>query len=230
MTTATVTWIDKINPTAQINYSTEALTNKDVIVTLVNASEEITITNNNGNNSYTFTDNGTFTFEFVDKAGNTGTAIAEVTWIDKTAPTAEIVYNITTQTSEPVTATLTNESEEIVVTNNNGSRTYTFTENGDFTFEFVDKVGNKGTVIASVNWIGGEQPNPDNPEETIKKGDIDGNGKLGPTDLSKIKLYLIDKEELSEKQQKAADINGDGRITATDLSQLKLALIGLLEI
>ncbi len=232
---AEVTWIDKTPPAAIIIYDINELTNQDVTATITFDEGGVRIVNDKGEeiengNTYTFTENGSYTFKYVGPLGNIGTAVATVNWIDKTAPTAEIVYNITTQTSEPVTATLTNESEEIVVTNNNGSRTYTFTENGDFTFEFVDKVGNKGTVIASVNWIGGEQPNPDNPEETIKKGDIDGNGKLGPTDLSKIKLYLIDKEELSEKQQKAADINGDGRITATDLSQLKLALIGLLEI
>ena len=45
-------------------------TNKEVIATLGNASEEITIINNDGKDTYTFTKNGNFTFEFVDKAGN----------------------------------------------------------------------------------------------------------------------------------------------------------------
>lgn len=229
--TANVTWIDKTPPAAIINYDINELTNKDVIATVTFDEGGVTIINDKGEeiengDTYTFTQNGSYTFKYVGPLGNIGTAVATVSWIDKTAPTAEITYNVTDKTSEPVTATLTNESEEIVITNNNGSNTYTFTENGEFTFEFVDKVGNKGSVTAIVDWIVEEQPDP----EEIKKGDIDGNGKLGPTDLSKIKLYLIGKEELSEKQQKAADINGDGRITATDLSQLKLALIGLLEI
>ena len=61
-------------------------------------------------------------------------------------------------------------------------------------------------------------------------GDIDGNGKIGPTDLAKLKLYLIGEEKLNEKQQKAADIDKNGRITATDLAKLKLILIGELEV
>lgn len=56
-------------------------------------------------------------------------------------------------------------------------------------------------------------------------GDVDGNGKLGATDLAKIKLHLIETEKLSGILLKAADINGDGKISATDLAQMKLALI-----
>lgn len=59
----------------------------------------------------------------------------------------------------------------------------------------------------------------------IVTGDIDGNGKLGATDLAKIKLHLIESEELSGILLKAADMNGDGKISATDLAQMKLALI-----
>lgn len=59
----------------------------------------------------------------------------------------------------------------------------------------------------------------------IVTGDIDGNGKLGATDLAKIKLHLIETEELSGILLKAADMNGDGKISATDLAKIKLALI-----
>lgn len=59
----------------------------------------------------------------------------------------------------------------------------------------------------------------------IVTGDIDGNGKLGATDLAKIKLHLIESEELTGILLKAADMNGDGKISATDLAQMKLALI-----
>ena len=51
-------------PTAEIEYSTKKITNKDVVVTLVNPSTDITIENNNGSDTYTFTENGEFTFEF----------------------------------------------------------------------------------------------------------------------------------------------------------------------
>ena len=77
--------VDTTAPTATISYSTTNWTNSNVTATL-NPSESVTVTNNSGNTTYTFTDNGTFTFEFVDTAGNTGTATATVSNIDKTAP------------------------------------------------------------------------------------------------------------------------------------------------
>lgn len=79
-------WIDKVVPTAQIKYSTRDNAEK-IVVTLVNESEEITITNNGNSREYTFTENGEFTFEFQDKAGNKGKAIAKVDWLEKEEPT-----------------------------------------------------------------------------------------------------------------------------------------------
>ncbi len=231
--TARVTWIDKIAPTANVTYSTMAQTSSPVTVTLTGESEEIIIMNNGANRTYTFNENGEFTFRFVDMAGNEGSVTARVNWIDKTAPTANVTYSTTEKTSNPVIATLTNESEPITITNNGGNRTYTFNENGEFTFEFVDAVGNKGTATAKVTWIEKEvvnpDPDPEQPEKVII-GDIDGNGKIGPTDLAKLKLHLIGKENLTGRALKAADINKDGRITATDLAQLKLVLIGKIEL
>ncbi|MDE5540141.1 MAG: discoidin domain-containing protein, partial [Bacilli bacterium] len=60
-------------PTAGIAYSTKETTNGYVVARLVNPSTHITITNNNGNDTYVFTENGEFTFEFVDERGNKGT-------------------------------------------------------------------------------------------------------------------------------------------------------------
>ncbi len=80
---AKVSWIDKVKPTANIRYSTQEETTEEVIATLVDASEEITIINNGTSNQYTFTENGEFIFKFKDKAGNEGTAKAEVNWIKK---------------------------------------------------------------------------------------------------------------------------------------------------
>jgi len=147
----TVDWIDKVAPTGEFEYSTNKWTNKNVVVTL-KPSEEVTITNNNGKNTYTFTKNGEFTFEFVDKVGNKGTATAKVNWIDIKAPTAVIEYSTKDSTEDPVVVTL-KPSEEVTVTNNGGKTTYTFTKNGEFTFEFADKAGNKGTATAKVDWI-----------------------------------------------------------------------------
>jgi len=153
---ASVTWIDKVAPTGTIEYSIRDVTNYDVVVTLV-PSENVTVTNNNGSKTYTFTENGEFTFEFVDDAGNEGTATANVTWINKKAPIGTVTYNKTTATNQNVVATL-NVENGVAVTNNGGNKNYTFKENGEFTFEFVDKAGNRGTVTAKVNWIDREAP------------------------------------------------------------------------
>ncbi len=83
-------------------------------------------------------------------------------------PTAEIQYDITTQTTENVTAKLINPSTEITITNNHGSDTYVFKENGEFTFEFKDKNGNTGTATAKVNWIVKRPDQSENPEQPDK--------------------------------------------------------------
>jgi fibronectin type 3 domain-containing protein len=64
-------------PQAAISYSTTSATAGTVVASL-NPSEPVTITNNGGSSTYTFYWNGSFTFEFVDNAGNRGTATAVV--------------------------------------------------------------------------------------------------------------------------------------------------------
>ena len=76
---------------ATIEYSPSTTTSGSVIATLTGASEHITITNNSGSDTYTFNASGSFTFEFVDDAGNTGSEVASVTWIDTTAPVVTLV-------------------------------------------------------------------------------------------------------------------------------------------
>lgn len=86
---------DTTPPTATISYDITTPTNTNVIATL-NPSETVNITNNGGLDTYTFTANGSFTFEFADTAGNTGTAEAVVTNIDKVLPTVDF------QVSNPI--------------------------------------------------------------------------------------------------------------------------------
>lgn len=241
MTTAKVTWIDKTAPTATISYSTESLTNGDVIATL-NPSEQVTITNNNGSNAYTFTENSSFTFEFIDRAGNTGTAIATVNNIDKVAPVATITYSTEEPTTGNVIATITFDKENVTVV---GGNTHTFTGNGTYTFEFVDAAGNAGSAIASVNWIeedpdvppvDPDDPNkpdvppvvdPDDPDKPTIIGDIDGDGEVTINDVALMKLHIVEIEELPEDRFEVADMNKDNEIDITDMAILKLVLLGL---
>jgi len=143
--------IDNVAPTATVDYSTMEPTNQDVVATIT-PSEAVMIINNGDSSSYTFTENGSFTFEFVDAAGNVGSATAAVYNIDKIVPTAIVEYSTTEPTNQDVVATIT-PSEAVMIINNGDSSSYTFTENGSFTFEFVDAAGNTGSATVTVSNI-----------------------------------------------------------------------------
>lgn len=155
------------HPTAGISFSTTNPTNKEVVATLTNLSSPTIEITSEGGNTHTFTENGTFEFTFRDTVTNIeGNAIANVTWIDKTAPTASIRYSTTKETTGPVIVSLVDSSENIEVINrvqeqNDTSEkdenfdpfTYVFLKNGEFTFKFKDRAGNIGSVKATVDWI-----------------------------------------------------------------------------
>lgn len=71
---------------------------------------------------------------------------------------ATITYNPSAEkkTNQNVIATIsfTNENDrQITITNNEGKKTYTFEQNGEFVFEFIDKYGVEGTATAIVQNI-----------------------------------------------------------------------------
>ncbi|CAM4511220.1 mannan endo-1,4-beta-mannosidase [Paenibacillus endophyticus] len=76
-------------PVAEVSYSKTGLTNQDVVATIT-TNKQVTITNNDGKSSYTFANNGSFTFEFVDQKGLEGTVVATVNNIDKIPPTLKV--------------------------------------------------------------------------------------------------------------------------------------------
>ena len=249
---ASVNWIDKVDPIAEIEYSIDKLTNQDVVATVVNPSEEITFIESDG--THTFTENGEYVFEFIDSAGNRGTVKAEVLWIDKIVPVATITYSTENETMDPVTATITFDKENVKITNNEENNTYLFTENGEFTFEFIDLAGNTGTAIANVNWI--QNDLPQEPSITSDSYNIKENiiSRISPqTTVATFKenvtankeITIIDEEgntlgddgilatgmklKLDENTEYTlvitGDINKDGRISITDLAKLKLHII-----
>lgn len=161
-----IDWIDKSPLNVMLTYDKTEATNSDVTVTVV-FDKLAEVTNNYGSLTYIFTENGEFTFKYVDAAGNTGSITAKVTWIDKVAPVATVNYDKTTSTNRNVTATVSFNEQGVTVTNNDGKPSYTFTQNGEFTFEYVDAAGNTGSITAKVDWIINDVPivpDPDNPE------------------------------------------------------------------
>ncbi len=159
--TATVDWIDKTPPTANVTFSTTELTNEEVVATLTFDKKPITILSKDvqiaenpvdKTQTITFLENATYELEFMDQLGNIGTKTIAVDWIDKEAPTAEFEYNTIHMTDEPVTVKLV-PNEPVTITNNDGKDTYTFDTNGEFTFKFVDQAGNEGSATTRVTWI-----------------------------------------------------------------------------
>ena len=160
--TARVDWIDTVKPNGSLSYSTTELTNEDVVVSITFDKENVRVTNNDGKTEYIFKENGEFTFEYIDEAGNEGRTTAYVNWIDKVAPNVLVTYDPETETTGPVTATIYS-NEDIKITNNNGSDTYIFNENGSFEFKYEDMLGNKGKLTAKVTWIKKNNGNSQNP-------------------------------------------------------------------
>ena len=164
------------NITAGIDFSTTSPTTQNVEARLVNPSTDIIITNNGGSDTYVFKENGTFTFEFVDKKTRTkkGTVEARVDYIDREAPTATIKYSTHALTDDEVVAELI-PSENVKVINNvenennDEGKLYTFEKNGTFTFEFEDAAGNIGKKTAKVHWIQSKTGVPD-PDDPFKPG------------------------------------------------------------
>ena len=64
----------------------------------------------------------------------------------------------------------------------------------------------------------------------IVKADLNGDGKIGLSDLSNIKFSLIGKKQLSIEAQMAGDINGDGKVSLSDMVKLKMYLLGKVNI
>ena len=103
------------------------------------------------------------------------------------------------------------------------NREYTFNQNGDFTFEFIDKAGNKGTAKAIVDFIELK------PTDAKITGDANKDGLITSTDLITLKRHLVAGSNqswiMTEEQIELADINQDKKITSTDLILLKRLII-----
>ena len=129
---------------------------------------------------YTFETNGSYVYRLEDKAGNLNNIIANVDFIDRVVPLASITYNITEKTKENVVATIVFDKSDVTVTNNSNQMTYTFIENGEFNFEYVDAAGNKGSVLASVDWIYKDEDNSNDDNNNNNTGNDNNNNGNKP--------------------------------------------------
>ena len=218
---AEVDWIDKTAPTATITFVTNA--DGSITATLGNFSEEnVTITNNDGKNTYVFTSNGNFTFTFKDEAGNQGTAIATVTDISTKEP--EIVFNenteiITKDGKSYVRIQLGNTAEDLIAKMNSEALAGETPEFKNLTNDGKLKTGSTITLDGETKHI------------IVIKGDVNGDGKIEfSSDIiraNNIRLGIVNASAI--EQILAADINNDGKIEFTkDIIKINNYRLGLI--
>jgi len=155
---------DATSPTGTLTYSTTEPTNGSVTATLTtNDASKVTITNNEGSRKHTFTSNGSFTFEFEDAAGNTGSKKASVSWIDTTAPVVTIAASPSAADGErgwyitsPTIILSSNEIGEIYYTLESGGTENLYSQavalhdgTKTITAWAVDRVGNIGDSLTA---------------------------------------------------------------------------------
>lgn len=152
-----------------ISYDITDSTNKNVTATITFNRNDVTITNNDGNNQYVFETNGEFTFEYVDSEGNIGTNTARVNWIDKEAPVLEIEYENINDGKE--VKVMIKSNEELLEVNgwelseDRMSMSKTFSANENIVIEVSDLVGNVTEATINVESIQNSENN-DNENNT----------------------------------------------------------------
>lgn len=139
-----------------IKYNIENITNKDVIATIEFDGRQAEIMNNDGKNTYTFTENGKFTFDYEDEYGFSGTITAKVDWIDKAEPVIKGVLNGQKYNTK-VTPVITDDNLESVELKKDGTIIENYsegeiTENGEYTLTAKDKAGNITVVTFTIDF------------------------------------------------------------------------------
>ena len=71
-----------------------------------------------------------------------------------------------------------------------------------------------------------EGDTPDQPKDMVK-GDVNGDGVVNVTDISKVAAHVKGVKKLSEEMQKLADVNGDGVVNVTDISKIAAHVKGV---
>ena len=212
-------------PSGTIFYNKTEWTNEDVTARIyVEEGEEIT--NNEGRNTYTFEENGTFTFTYKDEEENEYESTAEVTWIDKQAPIINSVTgNPTEWTKENVTLTV-NASDSL-----SGIKEYSF-DGGENWQEENTKDYNQNTngIVIKVRDNAGNIATYDtiNITKIIKlaKGDANGDGEVDFKDMLAINKHRLKKKVLTGEKLIVADVNKDGEVDFKDMLKINKYRLG----
>ena len=207
-----------------ITYNITDKTNNDVVATISFNREGARILNNEGNNIYTFTKNGEFTFIYQDEYGFSGKKTATVTWIDKEGPNATVTYTPEGITNQDVLVTVTtNEKVENIIngwTFTNEEQTQmakTYSQKANETIELKDKVNNTAKVDISVQNIDKEQPVISGVENN-KTYENDIIPRSSDTNLESVTLTKNGQTVSNYKNGNKISENGEYIIVARDLA------------
>ncbi len=121
--------------------------NVRVVVTVEAVASPVGMDEPLQSDSYTFTENGSFTFSYHDGNGAYGSTTVTIDNIDRTAPEITLAGNPSSSTNQDVTVTATANEGTLKVSS------HTFTENGTFDFVATDEAGNVATTTATLSMI-----------------------------------------------------------------------------
>lgn len=184
--------IDRTPPTITILPYNADLTNQDVTVSATTDEGSLNFA------SHTFTENGSFDFEAIDKAGNKTVNTVTVTNIDKIPPKITLSSYETTPTNKDIVVNASTDEGTL------NAISYTFSENGSFTFEAIDNVGNKSQETVTIT-------NIDRLAPVITLSDYTKN----PTNLDIIIDATTDEGSLNKTSHTFTE-NGSFEFVATD--------------
>lgn len=239
----------KNNPITE-TYSTKKFTNQDVTVTL-HTLPDTKITNNKNSNTYTFTQNGEFIFEY-QRRGRNFTKTVKVENIDKIAPQIINIKNEAKYTESIIPKIEEENLEKVTLTKNEEEIEYILgkeiEEEGKYKLTVTDKAGNISEVNFEIlkyqedSYIIDKDKIRNIKNNTTKEYFTE---KLNMPGKYKI---LHNKEELETEDIVssgdilqledgktytlivAGDINQDGKVTAYDLSMLRKTILNVKEL
>lgn len=225
--------LDNTAPTTQLNYSTTEATDQKITVT-VTANEPIqeiegwTLSEDKLTLTREYSENIMEEVTIKDLAENETKMNVQITNIvDEKAPTVETNYKVTGQ-KVIVTITANEQIQEIegwTLSEDRLSLTKEYSENMTEKITVKDLAGNETNVNITVSDIEKE------PENEVKKGDLNKDGKIDTTDLIKMLRHISASQNsqtiekypgwiLTGDNLEIADINDDGKIDTTDMLRL----------
>lgn len=238
----------KNNPITE-TYSETDITNKDIEVTL-NIGNDTKIINNDGNNKYIFSENGSFTFEY-ERRGKKFSKEIKVGNIDKNAPEIKGIENQKNYSNEVVPIIKDEHLKEIKLKLNgqeisgyvNGSK---LDKEGIYELEAIDMAGNSSKIKFYIIKNGYQIRNDNN----IININIDTSVEMFKEKFKVFDQYLIKHEdkEMDDNYNIATgdelennngekfilivrgDINQDGKFTLSDVSLLKKCYLEIINL